>query len=96
MARGHTELPEDVWERTDVDWRTIASWWHGGQFTPLYAFTSTGTIVDGLVEEIESCLKTAAPDDAIELEALLDHVRERAELADEDPELNLNSDWRRG
>ena len=35
--------------------RVIASYWHGGQASALYAFTSTGTMVPGLGDEISKC-----------------------------------------
>lgn len=37
--------------------RQVAADWHGGQSSPLYAFSSTGTIVEGLEAEIRGCLK---------------------------------------
>jgi hypothetical protein len=40
--------------------RRIASEWHGGQFFPLYALSSTGTIVDGAEREIEDNLRSLA------------------------------------
>jgi hypothetical protein len=39
--------------------RFLASLWHGGQWSPLYAFSSTGTVVEGLSGEIRSCLRSA-------------------------------------
>lgn len=36
--------------------REIASWWHSGQWSPLYAFCSTGTRKDGLATEVRQCL----------------------------------------
>jgi hypothetical protein len=41
--------------------REIASEWHGGQFMPLYAYSSSGTIVDGLDSEIDAALNGPAP-----------------------------------
>lgn len=34
-----------------------ASLWHGGQWSALYAFASTGAVVDGLGAEAEACVK---------------------------------------
>ena len=40
----------------DRPFRNLAADWHGGQFSPLYAYASTGNIVEGLIEEIDECL----------------------------------------
>jgi rubrerythrin len=37
--------------------RKVASEWHGGQRSALYAFSSTGTVQDGLADEIEDNIK---------------------------------------
>lgn len=37
---------------TDTRARKIASEWHGGQSSPLYALASTGSILDGISSEI--------------------------------------------
>jgi hypothetical protein len=42
-------------DRTSL--RNIASDWHGGQSSALYAFASTGTIVSGLEAEVRHCLR---------------------------------------
>jgi len=57
--------------------RRIASEWHGGKSSPLYAFSSSGIILDGLEYEITRSLDatTLAPD-MNELSALLDYVKE--------------------
>lgn len=41
--------------------RLIASEWHGGQWTNLYSFASTGTVRDmqGLISEIRDCMRYA-------------------------------------
>jgi len=65
--------------------RELASSWHGGMSSPLYALASTGAIVEGLVDEIEDCIATAVqydsdPDYAADiprLEHLLVYVRNR-------------------
>lgn len=48
-------------DKTDesVAMRKVASDWHGGQASPLYAYASTGTITNGLTREIRSCLREA-------------------------------------
>lgn len=35
--------------------REIASWWHGGQSSALYAFCSTGHRGEGLAQEVREC-----------------------------------------
>jgi hypothetical protein len=37
--------------------REIAGWWHGGGHTPLYAFSSTGTITEYIFSEVNECLE---------------------------------------
>lgn len=54
--------------------RFIASQWHGGQNSALYAFASTGTILDGLEDEITSDCDSA---DKIDLQALLDYLKQQ-------------------
>lgn len=64
--------------------RDIAAEWHGGQFTALYAFSSTGTVIPGITGEIRSAIRQAElcadggdaqDDDTIaELNALYDLV----------------------
>lgn len=39
--------------------RRIASEWHGGKSSPLYALSSTGTVVASLLSEIDKCLNWA-------------------------------------
>jgi hypothetical protein len=59
----------------EYDPRLIASEWHGGQFRPLYALSSSGTIVDGLESEIVECLIFCDyPDEKAKLEWLLKWV----------------------
>lgn len=36
--------------------KNVAAEWNGGQTTALYALSATGTIVDGILEEIDGCL----------------------------------------
>lgn len=42
--------------------RQIATDWHGGQGSPLYAFASSGELVEGLEEEIQDNMKAARRD----------------------------------
>lgn len=42
-----------------TDMRTVASYWHSGQSSPMYAFCSTGTIVHGLEREARECMRQA-------------------------------------
>lgn len=35
--------------------REVASWWHGGQSSALYAFSSSGYVGGGLAGEIRQC-----------------------------------------
>lgn len=41
----------------DISHARLAELYHGGQFFPLYAFLSSGTVVNGLHSEILSCLR---------------------------------------
>lgn len=51
--------------------RLIASHWHGGQSSALYAFASSGTILESLEGEITGEL----PWEKMEVQALLDYVQ---------------------
>ena len=72
---------------SDLEARVIANAWHGGQFTALYSFASTGTISpvsddylgSEVEDEIERELEVCAPLDLShhELEALLAYVRSK-------------------
>jgi hypothetical protein len=46
----------------------IASEWHGGQWSHLYGFQSSGLITDrdGLLAEIDSCLRSAGDDEELQ------------------------------
>ena len=55
MATSGTLISED-------QARVIAGDWHGGQWTPLYAFSSSGTITSGIEREIISCMDTCMDD----------------------------------
>lgn len=56
--------------------RLIASEWHGGQWTNLYSFASTGTVRDtkGLVSEIRDCMPYANATERKRLQMLADFV----------------------
>lgn len=59
--------------------RLIASQWHGGQSSPLYAFSSSGVIIDGLETEITEDIEEATETiDKLALPALLKFVREHS------------------
>lgn len=59
--------------------RLIASRWHGGQWTALYAFSSTGHVSEGLAEEVAAELRAPGldHDDWCELAALEQYVAEQ-------------------
>ncbi len=66
---------------TESQARRIASEWHGGKSSALYAFASSGTILDTLEREIRDDLKESTEyqsDD--ELSSLLDYVKEHAPM----------------
>ena len=60
--------------------RSIASAWHGGQWSPLYALASSGAIIHGCIEEVAECVRAAEriePDDVSALIHLLEYVTVR-------------------
>lgn len=70
--------------------RSIADSWHGGQWSALYSFASSGTIqLERLIEEIEGDLSWAlahpdaefpnSPDDPQQLHDLLQYVKDHGE-----------------
>jgi hypothetical protein len=64
----------------ESDARRIASEWHGGQASPLYAFSSTGTILPGLLSEINQCIReSSGHDDIDELRLLRTYINQRTE-----------------
>ncbi len=72
---------------TQHDFHALAASWHGGQWFPLYAFLSTGTVTEGLSGEIRSCLRMAEkhhPEDIDGLKAFLEWAE--AEEAKKFPE----------
>lgn len=76
---------EDPSELTEEQAREIASWWHDGQWSPLYAFASTGTTacdrfsLDDLMGEVRDCLPHAEePKTERELASLLAYLEAQA------------------
>lgn len=64
---------------TEGEARRIASEWHSGQWSPLYAFSSSGIIEDkgSLLSEVEYCLTITEDTDELErLESLAQFVRD--------------------
>jgi hypothetical protein len=61
---------------TEKTARRIASEWHGGQTSLLYAFASSGAIVSGIRSEIAQCLAWCKDHNALtyELELLRAYV----------------------
>lgn len=51
-----------MYEIEDFEAREIASKWHGGQSSPLYALASTGTVVSGADSEVRSCIRAVEAD----------------------------------
>lgn len=43
----------------DTSHYALACRWHGGQWTSLYAFLSSGTVTHGLAKEIRTCVAIA-------------------------------------
>lgn len=41
--------------------REIAGWWHGGQWSPLYAFASSGHVNRETLREARECLRDVNP-----------------------------------
>jgi hypothetical protein len=58
--------------------RTIAADWHSGQASPLYALSSSGTVLRGALDEVNECYAEARCDDQVErLNILRDVIRAR-------------------
>lgn len=66
--------------------RLIASEWHSGQASPMYALSSSSTIVDGLKQEIEDCIKSLTKSGQYT----------QADIDRELPRLKELLDWHRG
>lgn len=61
------------------DARCVAGEWHGGQWSALYAFSSSGTVTAGLLAEVREAVEIADGDryddrDRAELERLREYV----------------------
>jgi len=54
-----------------------ASEWHSGQWSPLYAFASTGRIDPQLGAEIRECLRDANKENASKLRAILKYIADK-------------------
>lgn len=61
---------------TNEEARNLAYEWHGGQWSPLYAFASSGLVKDptALHNEIVFCSRTTDAADKKELQGLLAYV----------------------
>lgn len=66
--------------------RIIASEWHSGQWSPLYAFSSTGTITAGIIEEIQNCINDCVKQnnkkEMNKLNKLLQYVKSNIDITD--------------
>lgn len=51
-----------------ADLQETASHWHGGQWSALYAFCSSGTVVPGLASEANPCARDAGNCDDCEID----------------------------
>lgn len=73
-----------------ADLRDVASHWHGGQWSALYAFASSGTIVAGLAREANECAEHAqsSPDDGADFpdDVMLRAIAELEKTLDTAPE----------
>ena len=63
----------------DPEFRQLASEWHSGQWSPLYSYSSTGSIIIGLCNEIRGNLNYCLDhfdhvDDIDNLRRFLGHV----------------------
>lgn len=54
--------------------RELAGSWHGGQWSAMYAFCSSGTILIGLDTEIRQAIREARGRERVSLQAFLDDV----------------------
>ena len=72
---------------SDARMRRIASWWHSGMWSALYAFSSTGTILSSLRAEIRTCIEESdIYTDRVELLDLLEYVIEHEGENNESPQ----------
>lgn len=72
VDRYHTDSRRLIHPETAME---IAAWWHGPNHPGLTAFSSTGTVTDDLLPEIDRELTGATGDDRRDLEALTAYVR---------------------
>jgi hypothetical protein len=59
ISRLSAEHADECEGPEDLSHGELASRWHSGQWSPLYAFLSTGTVTEGLSSEILSCIPHA-------------------------------------
>lgn len=59
VSRLASEHAEECAGPEDLSHHELSSRWHGGQWTALYAFLSTGTVQETLSSEIRSCIPHA-------------------------------------
>lgn len=59
ISRLSAEHAEECEGPKDLSHEELASRWHGGQWTALYAFLYTGTVTEWLSSEILSCITHA-------------------------------------
>jgi hypothetical protein len=62
---------------TDLEAKNIASEWHNGQWSALYALSSTGAILNGVSKEIADATYYANDTEAKELSKLMMYVSDR-------------------
>ena len=61
-------MPDDIARET-------AAAWHGGQWSPLYAFASTGTVREDVLSEVDECIASLEGDRAINAHSLQCELR---------------------
>lgn len=76
---------------TDTQYRELAALWHGGMWSPLYAYCSSGSVVRGLCNEIRACIRQmdyteTDYDPYLEVDALTDFLGHVAPIEDQLPE----------
>ena len=67
-------------------YRRLASEWHSGQWSSLYAYASSGSVTVGIGLEISSAISSAErhhPEDVDELWSFLEHVGPMIDTLDE-------------
>ena len=62
--------------------QAIAAEWHSGQFSALYAYASTQSILPGLAREIDECFPSARPLERRDLYRLYVNTAPRLEFED--------------